>query len=126
MAFPLLDLTNCGRGDPVHAKAYVVGVGRGPVLDHDLALDVAARQVLQILQFVDAGVSPPLERRLAQLDRRDALLSRPHPEDGAVVALHGIHIFEVGKFAPRHGLKMEEKGEIFSKSLWQFCWKYIQ
>ena len=51
----------------------------------------------------------PLQRRLAQLRGGNALLARPHPEDGAVVALSGNHVCQAGEVTPGHGLQKEVK-----------------
>ena len=56
----------------------------------------------------------PFERRLAELGGGHALLSRPHPQDWAVVALGGLHVAQRWHVSPGHGLKrkMEENVNI--------------
>ena len=60
MIFARLDLlqtlTDSCCGLSLEAEANVVGVGRGSILEHDLALDHRPREVLQVLQLVEAVV----------------------------------------------------------------------
>ena len=50
-----LEHANRSGRDPVEAKAHVVSVSVGAVLDNNLPLPVTPRQILQILELIDGG-----------------------------------------------------------------------
>lgn len=50
-----LEHANRGGRDPVEAKAHVVRVSVGPVLDNNLSLPVTSRQIFQVLELVNGG-----------------------------------------------------------------------
>lgn len=50
-------LTDSGCCLSVQAETYVVGVSMGSIFKVNLPLDAGSRKVLQVLQFIDTGIS---------------------------------------------------------------------
>ena len=50
-----LEHANSSGRDPVEAKAHVVRVSVGPVLDNNLPLPITSRQIFQVLELVNGG-----------------------------------------------------------------------
>lgn len=105
VAVHCLEHAHGGRGEPVEALPYMVRVALGAVLKEHLAGLRCPGQVAQLAQFTAPGRrhAVALVGRPHHLRRGHHLLTRTHPQDGAVIALlWGLH-GDLGEGPPGHG-----------------------